>query len=301
MTNVFLWGTGVEGIAKRVEPDQLKEMALVRGLEFNDLSWRPASLIPEGPESRCWVAAQKDRHSVFVAGPCSSSMNLAWYFHRQNMLSEWDSVLVSRQLTGRGQLGREWVSPEGNIYGTLHVPASAVSGTDCLPVLVGYALITALKRMGVSAKLKWPNDLVINSKKVGGILIEDKGGVKMVGVGINLTSSPPKEALRSRNALPAACVKDFGHDDLTPLSLWQHLVNTGRDFFNKISMSDLPELLTELTPHLAFAGSTVWVEDFVNPPYEARLLGVSSDGGLQLLTSSGTTVVRSASIYPLDV
>ncbi|BCS97380.1 biotin--acetyl-CoA-carboxylase ligase [Desulfoluna limicola] len=301
MTDIFLWGTGAEGIAERVEPDQLKEMALGRGLESNDPLWRPVSLISEGPESRCRVAAKKSRQSVFVTGPCSSSMNLAWYFHRQNLLSEWDSVLVSRQWTGRGQLGREWVSPAGNIYGTLRLPASAVSEADCLPVLVGYALIAALKRIGVNAKLKWPNDLVLNSKKVGGILIEDKGGVKMVGVGINLTSSPPGDALRSRNALPAACLKDFGHDDLTPLFLWQYLVNTGREFFNKIRMADLPELLAGLTPHLAFAGSPVWVEDFVTPPYEARLLGVSSDGGLQLLTSCGTTVVRSASIYPLDV
>ncbi|SCY81161.1 BirA family transcriptional regulator, biotin operon repressor / biotin-[acetyl-CoA-carboxylase] ligase [Desulfoluna spongiiphila] len=300
MADTILWGTGIEDVAEGVGPGQLRDMSRVCGPDVESpLHWRPACLVSEGPRSRCWVSGKGENLPVFVTGPCASSMKLAWCFHRKNLLPEWVSVLAESQWAGKGQLGRQWHSPAGNIYGTMRLPSSALLEEDCLPLLVGYALVTALGAKGVTVKLKWPNDLVMGNKKVGGILIEEKGGVRMVGVGINLTSSPPEEKLRSDNALAAACLKDVGHGDLSPLPLWRHLVTTIRDILNTVTASDLPALMARLHSHLAFAGDKVRVEDYANPPYEAKILGLSSNGGLKLLTRSGTTVVRSASIYPI--
>jgi len=302
MADTILWGTGIKNVAEGVGPGQLRDISRICGPGVESpLHWRPASLIAEGPGSRCWASEKNENLPVFVTGPCASSMGLAWCFHRKNLLPEWGSVLAASQWAGKGQLGRQWHSPTGNIYGTVRLPSSALMEADCLPLLVGYALVTALKAIGVTVKLKWPNDLIIGNKKVGGILIEEKGGVKMVGIGINLTSSPPEERLRSETALAATCLKDFGHGDLPPLPLWRHLVTTTRDILKTVTSSDLPELMTGFYPHLAFTGDKVRVEDYSNPPYEARILGLSSNGGLKLLTRSGTTVVRSASIYPLYI
>ncbi|VFQ47512.1 biotin--[acetyl-CoA-carboxylase] ligase [Desulfoluna butyratoxydans] len=302
MADTILWGTGIEDVAEGIGPGQLRDMSRVCGPDGESpLHWSPACLVSEGPGSRCWVSGKSENLPVFVTGPCASSMQLAWCFHLKNLLPEWGSVLAASQWAGKGQLGRQWHSPTGNIYGTIRLPSSALLEVDCLPLLVGYALVTALGSIGVQAKLKWPNDLVMGNKKVGGILIEEKGGVRMVGVGINLTSNPPEERLRSDNALAAACLKDFGHKGLSPLSLWQHLVTTTRDSLRTFTSSDLPELMAKILPHLAFAGDMVRVEDYANPPYEAKILGLSSNGGLKLLTRSGTTIVRSASIYPLHV
>lgn len=301
MGHTFLWGTGIEEVAKGVGPEHCQEGALSGGLGVESSPhWRPVSLIAEGPRSRCWVSVKRGNPLVFVTGPCASTMALAWCFHRNNLLPHWASILAPSQWAGRGQLGRQWASPTGNIYGTLRLPASALFQADCLPLLVGYALVTALGLIGINARLKWPNDLVIGNKKVGGILIEEKEGVKMVGVGVNLASCPPEEQRRSPKALAASCLKDMGHDDLAPLSLWRHLVRTGRDLLEELTPADLPGLMRGLQPLLAFAGETVWVNDYANPPYEARILGLSSNGGLKLRTGSGTRVVRSASISPLD-
>lgn len=302
MADTILWGTGIEDVAEGVGPGQLRDISRIYGLGVESpIRWRSASLVAEGPRSRCWVSEENSNLPVFITGPCASSMVLAWCFHRKNLLPEWGSVLAASQWAGKGQLGRAWHSPMGNIYGTVRLPSSALMDADCLPLLVGYALVTALKAIGVTVKLKWPNDLIIGNKKVGGILIEEKGGVKMVGIGVNLTSSPPEERLRSENALAAACLKEFGHGDLSPLPLWWHLVTAARDMLKTVTPSDLPELMAGLHPHLAFAGDKVRVEDYANAPYEAKVLGLSSNGGLKLITRSGTIVVRSASITPLSV
>ena len=225
-------------------------------------------------------------------------MDLAWYFYRKNLLPEWGSVLAASQWAGKGQLGRVWFSPVGNIYGTLHLPASALPHSNHLALLMGYVLVAGLADIGVEAKLKWPNDLIINRKKVGGILVEQRGDTCMVGVGINLVSCPGKLEIRNQQSIPSACLKDFGID-IEPLLLWQHLVKTGRSVFNTIIMSEIADVIANINESLAFIGDHALVEDYKSKPLEATILGLSPDGGLKLLTKSGVHITHSATVYPL--
>jgi BirA family biotin operon repressor/biotin-[acetyl-CoA-carboxylase] ligase len=108
--------------------------------------------------------------------------------------------LAEKQTSGRGRLGREWVSPYGrNIYlsSLWHYEAgpAALSG---LSLAVGVAAIRALTQEGFSGiGLKWPNDIFSNGKKLGGILIEIMGdtlGPCTVIVGIGLNVDLPEES-----------------------------------------------------------------------------------------------------------
>ncbi len=237
------------------------------------------------------------KHSCFVIDQCHSSMDVAWRLHQKGNLPEWGSVLALSQNSGRGQLGREWISPKGNVYGTLRLAPSALLNNNLLPLITGYALVKSLGLVGVKVKLKWPNDLVINNKKVGGILIEQKGSVCMAGVGINITSCPLSE-LRSQYALAAVCLKELGHD-FEPFSLWLHLVKTGQDFFKRIIEDNAVGFMAEIYSYLAFIDKIVWVDEYKDKPYKAKIRGISPNGGLKVDTGRGKRVVRSASISPL--
>lgn len=297
MDKMILWGTSIEG--KSLGFETCKSQQFLRlGLSFDKKSsWERVSLIAEGAASKCWISDTPVEHNLFVTGSCSSSMDLAWYFYQKNLLPEWGSVLAANQWAGKGQLGRIWFSPVGNIYGTLHFPASALPNPDHLSLLIGYMLIAGLADIGVEAKLKWPNDLIINRKKVGGILVEQRGDTCMVGVGINLVSCPGKLEIR-KQSIPSACLKGFGID-IEPLLLWQRLVKTGRSVFNKIIVSDIADVVANINESLAFVGDHVLVEDYKSKPFEATILGLSPDGGLKLLTKSEVRVTHSATIYPL--
>ncbi|HZP10840.1 MAG TPA: bifunctional biotin--[acetyl-CoA-carboxylase] ligase/biotin operon repressor BirA [Nevskiaceae bacterium] len=105
------------------------------------------------------------------------------------------ALFAEFQSAGRGRHGREWVSPFGaNVYLSLawtfpHWPAQITA----LPLAIGVACARALRAQGVDGvALKWPNDLLVGGKKLGGILIEQRGeggGAcrAIVGVGINVS------------------------------------------------------------------------------------------------------------------
>jgi BirA family biotin operon repressor/biotin-[acetyl-CoA-carboxylase] ligase len=99
-------------------------------------------------------------------------------------------LAAETQTDGRGRLGRAWLSvPDGALtFSMLLRPQSvpqAVRGW--LPLLAGVAVASALRRVpGVDARLKWPNDVLVNEGKLAGILAEQAGGAIVVGIGINV-------------------------------------------------------------------------------------------------------------------
>ncbi len=98
-------------------------------------------------------------------------------------------VVTDRQSAGRGRRGRAWQSPPGASL-ALSMLARSGEGVRWAPgvsLALGVAAAEALHRVGASAvRLKWPNDLVADGRKLGGILVETWPGGVVAGVGINL-------------------------------------------------------------------------------------------------------------------
>ena len=97
------------------------------------------------------------------------------------------AVLARRQSAGRGRRGRSWISPAGQgIYTSLLLPIADAGELAALPLRVPLALCEELDRHGVGCRIKWPNDLVVDGRKLGGVLIEAPAGrAAIVGYGIN--------------------------------------------------------------------------------------------------------------------
>ena len=111
------------------------------------------------------------------------------------------AILSERQTAGRGRRGRQWFSPKGgNLYLSLgwcfNKPLSELG---CLPLVVALSAATALTRNGLQRhRIKWPNDLLLDGKKLSGCLIEVQGDANgpchmVMGVGINI-QMPSSEA-----------------------------------------------------------------------------------------------------------
>lgn len=101
------------------------------------------------------------------------------------------TVLVTDvQQAGRGRLGRTWSAPAGSslLFSILLRPIEVpVSRRGWIGALMGLAVTRALARVcGVTARLKWPNDVLIDGRKVAGILAEMNGDALIVGVGLNI-------------------------------------------------------------------------------------------------------------------
>ena len=109
--------------------------------------------------------------------------------------------LAEQQISGRGRNNRKWGSPHGkNIYISLGWKSRLIhSQLEGLSLAVATSLVSSLKEFTSSdLKIKWPNDLFINKKKISGILIEttdsENGLDVVIGIGINVTSNPKVKA-----------------------------------------------------------------------------------------------------------
>jgi BirA family biotin operon repressor/biotin-[acetyl-CoA-carboxylase] ligase len=106
-------------------------------------------------------------------------------------------LLAEHQSGGRGRRGKQWVSPfGGSLYLSLQWRfSSGMMALSGLGIVVGIAMAKAIEQLGIEGvMLKWPNDLHLNDKKLGGILIELEGESEgptdvVIGVGINVAAN----------------------------------------------------------------------------------------------------------------
>lgn len=99
----------------------------------------------------------------------------------------WCAVRARRQTRGKGRMGREWVSPEGNLYLSVVLP-EAGEKTHLVSFVAAVAVAETLRSFDV--RLKWPNDVLLDGGKVCGILSERSDEKIIVGIGVNAHICP---------------------------------------------------------------------------------------------------------------
>ena len=98
-------------------------------------------------------------------------------------------IVADAQEKGRGRRGHVWLSPRGGLYASIIFRSERL-----LSLRVGIAVACALQGLGIPARLKWPNDVLVAGKKIAGILIEASGGTAIVGIGVNIDNAPLPDA-----------------------------------------------------------------------------------------------------------
>jgi len=243
--------------------------------------------------------------STFIAGKSTSSFALAWDLFESGVLTEWGGVICACQTEGRGQMRRYWHSPRGNLYVTFLLPREPLLTGDAASLITGYILLTALRTLGFSLSLKWPNDLLVNeSDKIGGILLEERNGILMAGLGINLAEAPTATALREQSSTRAAVLlaehavptfhgtrplyKDGRQSFIAPFVLWRRLVSELiLTYIRSVQGRSLSELLEEIDGILAWKKRTVILTEGGEAVLHGNFLGLGPSGGLLLQLSHG--------------
>lgn len=103
-----------------------------------------------------------------------------------------DVVLARKQTSGMGRLGKKWVSDYGNLYLTIAVKKNPVAKITEVPFFCALAVRKTLANLIPHKKVrcKWVNDILIDLKKIAGILCQARGDYFIIGIGINIKNSP---------------------------------------------------------------------------------------------------------------
>ncbi|SEA78434.1 bifunctional biotin--[acetyl-CoA-carboxylase] ligase/biotin operon repressor BirA [Marinobacterium iners] len=197
------------------------------------------------------------------------------------------------QHSGRGRRGRQWVSPLGSslcfsLAWRFNSGAAALEG---LSLAVGLALQQALAQEGlVNIGLKWPNDLLVNDAKLGGILIElsgDAAGECQVAIGIGLNVQLP-EAMVEQLDQPCVDLTQLGYSG-SKTQLLATVVSELIHMLERFETSGFAPLRSAWEEANAFRGREVALTSGPRR-YEGVCLGVTDQGGLRLQTSAGQEV-----------
>ncbi len=109
-------------------------------------------------------------------------------------------IVAEEQRRGRGRRGRRWISPLGGLWMTVILKSE--KNAHILPLLASVVVAKALDNLGVKCCLKWPNDILVEGKKVAGILGEIYDTYVLLGIGVNLQNEIPPELKEIATNLP---------------------------------------------------------------------------------------------------
>ena len=211
-------------------------------------------------------------------------------------------VLADQQLRGRGRGKRSWHSPAGvGIYCSIVLrPRIAPSMAQFITLMTAVSTVKAIAlKTGLSTRVKWPNDILINNKKVAGILLESKvSGSKMeyavIGLGINVNHASTDLPEEIRSAASSLFI-ELG-ESVDQNSLIVQIFAEVEELYGRLQREDFPMILEQWRNYSSTLGQQVriWQKERVT---EGIALDVTMEGGLVVRVGSGEQVV----VYAGDV
>lgn len=202
-------------------------------------------------------------------------------------------VLTARQTAGRGRGANSWFSTGGSITATFVLPVNETFAPHHLPLAAGLAVRNAVAEItqDENIQLKWPNDLVVQSRisnrkapirKLAGLLCERLDNVDLIGIGINV-NRPDRRVPRSL-AGRIIFLQEIANSK-SPLDLTAILIIVARHLHTTLirkSEMPFPTLLHEYDRHHALVGRTVTVRSPNETPITGRCQGLDNTGRLLL-------------------
>jgi len=202
-------------------------------------------------------------------------------------------VIAEEQTAGRGRLDRKWFTPKGTALAFSLILRPTAEEKPHLTRTVGLAALAvadSLRTRGLVAQIKWPNDVLLNGRKVAGILVEsiwsgEEVDYLVIGIGMNVL----------KGAMPSAELLQFPATSLEK--------SLGPAVQREKVLRDILAGIIALRPHigtdsfiaswekaLAFRGEQVQVEAGSGTPITGKLLGLESDGSLRLRDEHGNSI-----------
>jgi len=208
-------------------------------------------------------------------------------------------IVARRQTAGRGRLGRKWASPEGGLWMSMIVrpPEGARAETPLLSIAAGVAAAGALGEVFGEAglepdrvKLGWPNDVLVEDRKIAGILCEvcsrPEPAFVIIGVGLNLNNRAadlPAEFAGMAISVSELCGSEYPVDGA--LEKMVALLD------NKVSRTlegEVAGIIEEWKERSALFGRNVIIQSPGSAPYEAVPHGIDGRGRLLVRDAGGS-------------
>jgi BirA family biotin operon repressor/biotin-[acetyl-CoA-carboxylase] ligase len=221
------------------------------------------------------------------------STNDAAYSLAEKGLKEGSVILADEQVMGKGRHGRRWVSPPrcGIYMSCILRPDMAPDEIPKITLLAAVAVARAIRSVtGLDAMIKWPNDILVNGKKVCGILTEMKAeqdSVNFIILGIGINASTPARSLPRGAASLRQELRASGHrDDLSRIELTRRVLEELDQYYGVLKRNGFRPIVEEWKALSAMMGARIRVL-LPNRTFDGLAHDIDPDGGLVVRLDSG--------------
>ncbi|MBX7147860.1 biotin--[acetyl-CoA-carboxylase] ligase [bacterium] len=205
--------------------------------------------------------------------------------------------IANHQTNGRGLKNRAWEAPAGKniLLSFIDIPPQNPEQAHHLTLLAGIALHEAVLQTGnTHATLKWPNDLLINSKKAGGILCEQKENKIVVGIGLNVNSTKT-DFSPAVQAISTSLFDESGKEEKRE-TIITHILNAYEFFRSQYDIQGISFLKAEWNKRNGIMGKTVRIIE-VDNEYTGTAMGLDDQGFLLVKTQNELKQVIAGDLF----
>ena len=208
------------------------------------------------------------------------------------------SVVISDvQLSGRGRKNRIWSSPKGGLWFSIILyPKISLKNGMLVTMASSVAIVHGIKDIiDITPVIKWPNDLLINDKKVCGILSEieaEKDNIKyaIIGIGVNVNNQLEKELYKTATTLK----QEIGNQ-VSIVELFRSILKRFDENYNRLILGDYDFIRNSWLLHSDIIGKKIQVQDDKTLVI-GRVTNIDDNGYLILDTENGPTRIVSGNL-----
>jgi len=227
------------------------------------------------------------------AFPQIASTNEVAFRLALNGAEEGHVVVAESQTKGKGRMGRQWESPAGlNIYLSIILrPKMLPSKTPLITLMAAVACAEAIDEVvGLIPAIKWPNDLMIGMKKLGGILTEadiELDGINFVVVGIGINVNMPPSAFPPSIKEIATSLLEAGGRNVSRTALTQAILQHLEQWYARLGQGRGEEIRMRWEELSLVRGQEIEVT-FMEEVVRGTALEIDEDGALLVQINNGT-------------
>jgi len=206
-----------------------------------------------------------------------------------SLIADQTIIVAKTQTAGRGRMTRNWLSEPGGLYFSVVLKPEQTNHLVNLTQLMALCVCQTLHTLNVPAQLKWPNDVLVNNKKICGILSEavidkNKFQALVLGVGVNVA-----QADLSHAGQPAVSLAELSIS-ITPEQILEQILDRFFAQYEKVLQNGFSAIRTEYLSYFPYIGQEVQIQ-YGAKPTQGMVETISPDGELILNTPDGQTII----------
>ena len=204
-----------------------------------------------------------------------------------------DVIYADRQTAGYGRRGRAWEGPSGNLAFTMidhYQGPDQLSWINYAISLGLYDAVQPLLKSSTLLNVKWPNDILLDGKKLSGMILEVDDDRLLIGIGVNVAVLPETDQA-------VTCINDHSEQPQTAHSVLQRFLTAYQGWYEKGQAEGFSGLRAQWLARAAYQNQTITAKLANGEILTGVFKDIDNQGALVLSTENGQYKITSADIY----